>query len=222
MTTRTTIRGSSGWRFPVPAARRLAPGVLVLSACLGCGEAGKPTAPEEPEHRLRASGVATPALKVGDVLPPLQAAGWVNGTPSAHDAPGVRLLVVDAWGAWCPFCQQATPNLVRVYEKYSGQGVAFVSISNVDRGLVESRVRRHSIKWPNGYGAAAQMIADLGAASGMPGPAVYEVAPTLYLVGPDGLIRWVDGRGRHLHQDAQAWERKVDAAIAEALSSPKP
>ena len=211
-------RGVPGWRFRFPRARRLALGVLAAFLALGCGTENRP-GPEKDENRRRASGVATPALKVGDPLPPLRAEGWVNGPPPAPNSPGVRLLVVDAWGEWCPLCEMSTAGLLRVYQKYSGQGVAFVSLTSAAEDTVEIYVRRHSVPWPNGYGVTAETAAALGAGSGLPGPIDYEVAPTLYLVGPDGRIRWVDGRGRARHQDPREWENAVDAAIAETLAS---
>ena len=118
-------RRHSGCRFHLLRARRLGVGVLALFLALGCGTGNRPNSREK-DTRPRASGVATPALKVGDRLPPPRAEGWLNGPPSAPDSPGVRLLVVDAWGQWCPFCQKTAPGLLRVYEKYSEQGVAFV------------------------------------------------------------------------------------------------
>jgi hypothetical protein len=68
-------------------------------------------------------------------MPPLRAEGWLNGTPPVPGAPGVPLLVVDA-GWWCPSCARSAPGLVRVYQKYSPQGVAFVSITNSEQNIV--------------------------------------------------------------------------------------
>jgi len=92
-----------------------------------------------------------------------------------------------------------------------------VSLTNHSQLMVENFVRKHSIPWANGYEATAGTILRLGAGSGMPGPAEYEVAPTLYLVGPDGRVRWVDGRGRYHHAKPDEWEATVDVAIAKFL-----
>jgi thiol-disulfide isomerase/thioredoxin len=153
-------------------------------------------------------------------MPALQAEGWVNGAPPAPGAPGVRLLVVDAWAIWCPYCDGCAPGLVRLYEKYSAQGVAFASITNHEREVVENFVRRFAIRWPHGFGTTTDHVVALGVGSGMPGPIEYEIAPTLYLVGADGRVRWIDGRGRQRHQEPKEWEQAVSAAIAEALGEP--
>jgi hypothetical protein len=39
-------------------------------------------------------------LAAGEKLPPLEAAGWLNGSPPQPGAPGVRLIVLDVWTQW--------------------------------------------------------------------------------------------------------------------------
>jgi thiol-disulfide isomerase/thioredoxin len=198
--------------------RHLVLSVLIASLSVGCGDDRPPR--ERPVPRPRTSGIASSPLVIGDRMPKLEAEGWLNGDPPAPDAPGVRLVVVDAWGIWCPFCALTAPGQARLQNKYADQGVVFVSITNLEREVVEHYIGKHSVTWSNGYGASAQMIAALGAGSGMPGPSDYEVAPTLYLVGPDGRIRWVDGRGRAHFQEPSEWEKLVDDAIKDALTTP--
>lgn len=199
------------------SARRLAAALALLAA--GCTPPPKP-AEEPPGPRPHTTGIASPPLEVGAELPPLTVEGWVNGAPPAPGAPGVKLTVVDVWALWCPFCARSAPALARAHEKYAGQGVAFVSVTSDEREVVENFARRYKLAWPNGYGASAALLAALGAGSGMPGPAEYEGAPTVYLVGPDGRVRWADGRGRMKHQDEKAWGKALDDAIAEALAAP--
>jgi thiol-disulfide isomerase/thioredoxin len=160
---------------------------------------------------------ATPALKAGDKLPALAAEGWVNGTPPSPSAPGVRLLVVDVWAHWCPLCRQGAPGLVELYKKYAGRGVAFVSLTNMDRNSVIRYVEELAIMWPNGYAASGETLAALGAGTGMSMPG-YGVAPTLYLVGPDGKIVWSDGQGRYAHVESAKWRREIEQAIEAALA----
>lgn len=204
-------------------ARRLGriAGALALWLAVGCEPPPNARVETPDAPRPRATGVATPPLEVGAALPPLQAEGWVNGPPPAPGAAGTRLLVVDVWGTWCPYCARSAPELVQLHKKYADRGVAFVSITNTHRGVVEGFVRRHALTWANGYGASPETIAALGAGSGMTGPPEYESAPTVYLVGPDGRVRWTDGRGRMKHEEPDAWARKLDAAIADALAPAK-
>jgi thiol-disulfide isomerase/thioredoxin len=195
----------------------------LLTALAGC--AGEPkTESEDPSARPMATGRATPPLKPGDTLPPLDAPGWINGPPAAPNSPGVKLLVVDLWGRWCPHCRLSAPGLLRVYQRYADKGVAFVSMTNMQKEAVEYYVKENSAAWPNAYEISVGTIASLGASSGMIGPVEYEIAPTVYLVGPDGKIRWADGRGRQRHVDPAKWEADLDEAIGAALAGegPKP
>jgi thiol-disulfide isomerase/thioredoxin len=196
----------------------------LLVACLtaGCGgpsaESGPtPREPGPPEFTTPVPDV--PPLKAGDVLPPLEAKGWVNGAPPVVGAAGQKLLVVDVWALWCPFCKSTAPNLVRLHAKYAPRGVQFVGLTNMPADAVDSYVATARIPWPNGYLIGADTITRLGAGSGM-AVAGYQVAPTLYLAGPDGVVRWSDGRHRMRHPDPGEWERTVDAAIAAALDPP--
>lgn len=164
---------------------------------------------------------ATAALAVGDRLPPLTAQGWHNGPPPAADAPGVKLLVVDVWAAWCPLCREVAPGLVRLQARYADRGVKFVSLSNMAGPAVQDFVNEFSVSWPSGYGAPAETVAALGVSSGLPTPG-YEITPTVYLVGPDGRVRWSDQRGRYRHVQRDTWERNLDEAIRAALAGPAP
>lgn len=161
----------------------------------------------------------TPQLKVGDLIPPLVAKGWINGPPPAVGAPGQKLLLIDAWAHWCPFCKTSAPQLVALHEKYASRGVQFVGLTNMPDDMVGNYVSRSHIPWPNGYQMSTDTIIRLGVGSGMPSPG-YQVAPTIFLVGPDGVVRWTDERMRMRHTPPTDWDKAVDAAIAAQLDAP--
>lgn len=195
--------------------------ILVPLAACGCG-ASAPSTPRPPDAVLGpvAPKPASRPLAVGDPFPKLEAEGWINGP--APDPISARVLVVDLWSQWCPYCARSAPGLSELHAKFAPKGVAFVGLSNMNKASAEDFVRTNALKWPNGYGARSEHIAALGARSGMPGPAEYELAPTLYLVSPAGRVVWFDDRGRYAHQDPTAWARKVEAAIERALADPEP
>jgi thiol-disulfide isomerase/thioredoxin len=208
---------------PAPATRGILvaaiAGLLIITGA--CDRPGEPSPPADsvsnPAPALPAIVPATPALKAGDKLPALAAEGWVNGTPPSPSAPGVRLLVVDVWALWCPYCKQGAPGLVGLFQKYSARGVAFVSLTNMSREATTQFAEQFGLTWPNGYGATAETIAALGAGSGLGMPG-YGVAPTLYLVGPDGKILWSDEQARFHHTDSAKWRQDVERAIDTALT----
>jgi thiol-disulfide isomerase/thioredoxin len=199
----------------------VAVGLCGLVGVVGCGDRAKPRAAvagtADVTESPPAAATLTP-LVAGNRLPPLSAAGWIHGQPSGPAAPGVRLVLVDLWSNWCPFCRSNAPELVRLHQKFSVRGVSFVSLTTMDHDAAESFVNQFGISWPCGYGAAPEVVLSLGAAAGsgiaMPGE---EIAPTIYLVGPDGRVRWTDGQGRFHHEGPEKWGRTLEAAVEAEL-----
>lgn len=212
-----TIRLPSTRRPAVPARAVLA---ALLVGVAGCGP--RPDSEPAPTGSPAPALLPVPAsepLAPGAALLPLAAAGWLNGPPPQPGGPGVRLLLVDLWAHWCPFCRGGVPELVRLHREFAPRGVAFVSLTNMGQESVAGFVGQFAVPWPNGYGAEPEAIRALGAGTGNPMPA-YGVAPTVYLVGPDGRVRWTDRRGRYRHTETAAWGRELQAAIEAGLAGP--
>lgn len=138
--------------------------------------------------------------------------GWINGPPDLR-GPGLRLIVVDLWGDWCPFCADTVPALVECHRRYSGSGVSFLSVTGDDESTVRGLVERFSVPWPHGYGVATDDIRDLGVLNDeMPG-AWYAVKPTLYLLNQDLEVLWCDGQMRMAHEAPEATVAALEQAI---------
>ncbi|MBR9803668.1 TlpA family protein disulfide reductase [bacterium] len=122
----------------------LTAGCLFLAATMfsGCGQPGN-----------------RGGLDAGEPLPAVTAAGWVNGEPP--DLKG-KVVVVDAWATWCGPCRQAAPEMVRLHEKFAGDDVVFIGLTQEGEESVpaiESFVESAGITWPNGYGATETLTA---------------------------------------------------------------
>lgn len=192
-------------------------GLVLLSS--GCRD----SVPSNSEETSAPPEMFTPApkgevLSAGKLLPPLMVEGWLNGPPFLPPESKVRLVVVDVWAQWCPYCRMSAPELVRVFHKYGARGVSFVSLTSMPRDMVEAFVKEFALPWPNGYGAHPATVAALGVTSGMM-MAEYQIAPTVYLVGPDGRVRWCDSQGRVRHTAPQEWGKQLDDAIDAALET---
>jgi hypothetical protein len=74
------------------------------------------------------------------------------------------------------------------------------------------------VPWSSGYGATSQTLARLGAFNRNVPVFGYEVQPTLYLLGPDGHVRWADGRARMAHEDPAPLLRRLEEEIERALA----
>jgi thiol-disulfide isomerase/thioredoxin len=95
---------------------------------------------------------------VGQPLPPLDAAGWIN-TDRPLTAPDLRgkVVVIDFWASWCSECALDLPKLVKFREKYRGEGVELVGLSPESPAYldqIQQFVHRvDGVDWPIGYGA---------------------------------------------------------------------
>jgi thiol-disulfide isomerase/thioredoxin len=81
---------------------------------------------------LSVSAQEEPRLEVGDALPPLAVEAWVQGEPFATFEPG-EVYVVDLWAVWCTPCLASMPYLSRLQERYAGEGVVVVGVTNEDK-----------------------------------------------------------------------------------------
>lgn len=72
-----------------------------------------------------------------------------GGTFRLSDHRG-QVILLDFWATWCPPCRMSIPHLIKVYEKYKGQGILVVGIA-LDQGgteAVEKFVDAFKIPYP--------------------------------------------------------------------------
>jgi hypothetical protein len=105
--------------------------------------------------------------------------------------------------------------------------VAFVSLTDASRSVVESFVKTYSIPWPCGYGTTMETIGAFGAYSTQRIRPDFnpeqEVTPTFYLIGRDGHVVWNDGQARPLHlKDSATLLQDLDAEIEHYLAAEEP
>jgi len=142
----------------------------------------------------------TAGLAVGDSLPPLQAAGWVNGEPASTEG---RVTVVNAWFINCPYCWKEAPELSELADKYHNEGVQFVGLSpdppdNLEG--VRNFVEENDLPYPNGYGA----IPTLQAMN-------VQYFPGLWVVGPEGKVIW-----NRSMESRESLEQAIERALAKS------
>jgi thiol-disulfide isomerase/thioredoxin len=199
--------------------------ILIALSISGCGRGTnsrrRSRTPSDPPPIRSVLGPSASRLhRVGDYLPRLQCAAWVNGSPPPWTNDTDGLVVVDVWGNWCSRCGEAAPALVRIYEEYKAQGVSFVSVTTDQEAMVKSFVQRFGIPWSHGFGAAAESIGGLGAFNRDMVTPGYEVKPTLYLVKPDGQVVWCDEHSRMNHgEDIRLWAERLEDEIKEHISA---
>ncbi len=61
-----------------------------------------------------------------------------------------KVVVVNAWGSWCPPCREEADDLERVYRKRRDEGVAFVGVTVKDNAAAARNFqKRHGISYPS-------------------------------------------------------------------------
>jgi len=97
--------------------------------------------------------------------------------------------------------------------------VAFVTLTDSPAADARVFVEEFKVPWPTGYDVPLSVIQEYGVdrsamESGVGGP----VAPALYLLGPDGRVRWADAFARYRHRDPVALARELEAEIEKVLA----
>ena len=112
-----------------------------------------------------------------------------------------RVVVVEIWASWCPFCAQQNPLLQQLYEQHGGRGLEFLTYS-IDREPAKARayMAKHGYTFPAAM-ATRQSRAWFGPREGL---------PELYVVGRDGRIVLRE-RGEMFAEDVRALARFAHA-----------
>lgn len=160
--------------------------LVALNAPLG----GRPdpTLPQ-PGSGFVPVGERVEGLRVGDVAP--EFSGTVNGQPvQLADLEGNPIRLADLrgrpvwinfWATWCPPCQEETPVLRDMYEKYEDDGLALVAISVQESTPddVRAYVQRYGLRYTVGFDATSAIFHTYRAFG----------LPTQLFLDRDGVIR---------------------------------
>jgi thiol-disulfide isomerase/thioredoxin len=121
----------------------------------------------------------------------------VNGRMIRNDDPRFRgkVVLIDIFGTWCPTCQEAAPELVRLWQDYHARGLEIVGIAYevsgdtaVDAALVRRYQARHQIPFPLLLGGTNTVEAT---AATLPQLSGFTSYPTSIFLGRDGRVRRV-------------------------------
>jgi DsbE subfamily thiol:disulfide oxidoreductase len=93
-----------------------------------------------------------------------------------------NVLVINVWADWCAPCRREQPQLVRLADRFRGDGVRFLGINyQDDRDAARAWVREFGVSYPSLFDPSGRSAADLG----------FPALPDTYVVDPGGTIRWV-------------------------------
>lgn len=133
-----------GARARVPRLMAMAIVVALLSACSGDSNAG-----EGPGY-IEGEGVVEEVAVADRVeMPPFEGSTLDGGYFDSRDHSG-KVLVVNAWGSWCPPCREEAPGLRRVSEETRDRGVQFIGIDVRDNdAAARAFERKYGITYPS-------------------------------------------------------------------------
>lgn len=139
-------------------------------------------------------------LEVGNMAPDIQSED-LDGMPLKLNPRGGKVTLLVFWGSWCGPCMRLVPHEIAMAEKYMDRPFQIYGINGGDeRDVAKATVLKKQITWPNFYSGKAR--------GGL--AAVWNVDswPAVYVIGPDGVIRY-KGHGDDLEE---AVEKAVTAA----------
>lgn len=132
------------------------------------------------------SVVLTPALaaRIGDRVK-WRDVTLLDGRTLPASALTGRVVVVEIWASWCPFCAQQNPLLQQLYDAQRGNGLDFLTYS-IDRDPAKARayMTKHRYTFPAAM-ATRQSATWFGPREGL---------PELYVVDREGRIVFREAR----------------------------
>ncbi|MCL5256944.1 MAG: redoxin domain-containing protein [Chloroflexi bacterium] len=166
-----------GWSFIAP----LLIAVLLLSSCGGSGSgAGSVTTGGEipSSAELEGRGIGP---DVGKMAPGFTAVDLKGNKVTLANLRG-KVVLLNLWATWCPYCKQELPDMQQFYEAYKARGIEVVAVDvEEDANTVHSYI--------NGKGFTFPIWLDLDAKiNNAYGVSAY---PTSFFIDREGVIQSV-------------------------------
>jgi thiol-disulfide isomerase/thioredoxin len=163
--------------------------VLLVAITTPLGSTGIATAPVDPRATPYVIGPATEGLRPGGLAPDLSVAlddgsmyqlTDLVGQPVRLDDLRGKVVWLNFWASWCPPCQQETPILRELSERYRDRGLEIVGISVQETSPddVRAYADRYQLPYAIGFDGSGHILR------------AYRVfaLPTQFFIGTDGKI----------------------------------
>jgi len=177
----------SGRQLLLAAGSVVVAALVIVGATtpLGPNRAGLP----DPQATAVAIGPAVPGLSIGSLAPEMSRVLPDGSSYQLTDVDGQPIRLADLqgkgiwlnfWASWCPPCQQETPNLRDVADRYRDRGVVLIAVDVQETvAVARSYAERYGLHYAIGADVAGQVFRTYR---------VYAL-PTQFFIGPDGVIK---------------------------------
>lgn len=124
-----------------------------------------------------------PLPDVTDVAPEIALSNPDGTVMKLSDLKG-KVVVLQFWASWCPYCREDNPELVALYNKYKDKGLEIYSVSlDTDKNKWKDAIKKDGLAWPNHVSDLKKF--DSSAAKTY----VIDRTPYLFLIDKEGIIR---------------------------------
>src|SRR5690606_17800720 len=134
-------------------------------------------------HAGPGGGAARPAAPARGTSEQVPAVRLLDGRELTSAYWRDKVVVIELWASWCPFCKRQNPHLDRLHRAHAGSGLEVLALS-IDRNPDDARryLREH------GYAFHAAMFDERWqAAIGRP-----KGLPIVWVIGRDGTLRQLE------------------------------
>jgi thiol-disulfide isomerase/thioredoxin len=156
---------------------RLSCFLLVLPLLWAAGIAG---AADRPASDVPGSGKPAPVVGERIAIPPLQT---IDGRAiTAADLKG-KVVIIEYWASWCPFCQKQLPYFEKLYRAKAGDGLVIIGL-NIEKDEAKARgfVDTRKLSFP-----VVMTTPAIDQALRRP-----KGLPVTYVIGRDGLLKRIE------------------------------
>jgi thiol-disulfide isomerase/thioredoxin len=134
-----------------------------------------------PELELAKRAIENPR-RAGERLAPEFSLVTRTGAPITNRDLAGKTVLLDFWGTWCAPCRKATPELVKLYEKFAGPSFEMIGISSDkpnDKSQWTAYIDEHQMRWPQYLDVKGTVIRPFSVNS----------YPTFVLIDREGVVR---------------------------------
>ena len=105
-----------------------------------------------------------------------------DDTPHAFEEYEGKVILLNIWATWCPPCLAEIPELNRLAEELSDEGVVVLSISDEPREVLLAFDENLPLRTVSGYVAGTEGVPEVFRSG-------FDVRPTTYVIDREGIVR---------------------------------